>query len=92
MGQRVSPHWASQAAVLQGFAGFQGPDLVIREDRLAEGLSWLAAEIGVKAAPAPQDQDAVEALEAVWTPALEDAAQDAYARDYMGFGFGRWRD
>ena len=91
MGQRVSPHWASQAAVLQGFAGFQGPDLVIREDRLAEGLSWLAAEIGVKAAPAPQDHDAAEALEGVWTPALEDAAQDAYARDYMGFGFGRWK-
>jgi len=90
MGQRVSPHWASQTAVLQGFAGFQGPDLVIREDRLAEGLSWLAAEIGVKAAPAPQDHGAAEALEAVWTPALEDAAQDAYARDYMGFGFGRW--
>lgn len=91
MGQRVSPHWASQAAVLQGFAGFQGPDLVIREDRLAEGLSWLAAEIGVKAAPAPQDHGAAEALEAVWTPALEDAAQDAYARDYIGFGFGRWK-
>ena len=91
MGQRVSPHWASQTAVLQGFAGFQGPDLVIREDRLAEGLSWLAAEIGLEPPPAPQDRAAAAALEAVWTPALEDAAQDAYARDYMGFGFGRWR-
>ncbi len=92
MGQKVSPHWASQTAILQGFAGFQGPDLVIREDRLAEGLSYLAAEIGVKVASVPQDHGTAEALEAVWTPALEDAAQEAYARDYMGFGFGRWRD
>lgn len=92
MGQKVSPYWASQTAILQGFAGFQGPDLVIREDRLTEGLSYLAAEIGVKVAPVLQDHGAAEALEAVWTPALEDAAQEAYARDYMGFGFGRWRD
>jgi LPS sulfotransferase NodH len=90
MGQRVAPHWASQTAVLQGFAGFQGPDLVIREDRLAEGLSYLAAEIGLKAHPAPQDDAAAEALRAIWQPALEDAAQEAYARDYIGFGFGRW--
>ena len=90
MGQKVAPHWASQTAVLQGFAGFQGPDLVIREDRLAEGLAYLAAEIGIKAPPAPQDHAAAEALAAIWEPALEDAAQDAYARDYTGFGFGRW--
>lgn len=90
MGQKVSPHWASQTAILQGFAGFQGPDLVIREDRLAEGLAYLAAEIGAKAAPTPQDHGATEALEAIWEPALEDAAQEAYARDYTGFGFGRW--
>ncbi len=92
MGQRVSPHWASQTAVLQGFAGFQGPDAVLREDRLAEGLAFLAAETGLDKAPAPTaDNEAAAALDAIWEPALEDAAQDAYPRDFMGFGFGRWK-
>ena len=93
MGQRVSPYWASQTAVVQGFAGFQGPDLVLREDRLAEGLRFAAAEAGLKdAPPAPEtDTAAIQALDAVWHPSLEDAAQDAYNRDYTGFGFTRWR-
>ncbi|MBK8438602.1 MAG: nodulation protein NodH [Rhodobacter sp.] len=92
-GQRVSPHWASQTAILQGFAGFQGPDMVVREDRMTEGLAFLAAESGIEDAPAaPLDRAAAEALDTIWEPALDDAAQDAYARDYMGFGFARWRD
>jgi LPS sulfotransferase NodH len=92
MGQKVAPHWASQTAVLQGFAGFQTPDLVIREDRLDQGLAFLAAELGLTdPPPAPIDRAAVEALEQVWTPELEAAAQDAYARDYIGFGFGKWK-
>ena len=92
MGQKVSPHWASQTAIVQGFAGFQGPDMVIREDRMGQGLAYLAAELGIEDAPAaPVDQAAVQALEAIWEPSLEDAAQDAYNRDYMGFGFGKWK-
>lgn len=93
MGQKVDPHWASQAAVLQGFAGFQGPDLVIREERQADGLAWLAAELGLSdAPPAIADRAAAEALDDIWQPAMEDAAAEAWPRDYMGFGFTRWRD
>lgn len=92
MGQRVAPHWASQTAVLQGFAGFQGPDLVLREDQLAEGLTFAAAEVGIEFAPAPVVDEAAEAaLAAIWEPALEEAAQEAYARDFLGFGFTRWK-
>lgn len=92
LGQKVSPHWASQAAILQGFAGYQGPDLVLREDRMTEGLAFLAAELGLTDAPAaPQDHAAAEALAAIWSPDLEEAAQEAYARDYIGFGFTRWK-
>jgi hypothetical protein len=91
-GSKVDPHWASQTAVIQGFAGFQGPDLVLREDRLAEGLAFLCADLGL---PAPAtftpDTAAAESLAAIWTPEMEGAAEEAYARDYMGFGFGRWR-
>jgi hypothetical protein len=44
-GQRVDPHWASQTAIIQGFAGFHPLDLVIREDRLPEALGFLEARL-----------------------------------------------
>ena len=90
-GQRVDPNWASQTAVLQGFASFQPLDLVIREDRLAEGLAFLAAEVGVTPPPTPAPDPAAPLLTAICDDAVEDAGVEAYARDYMGFGFGRWQ-
>ncbi|MCX7286942.1 MAG: nodulation protein NodH [Rhodobacterales bacterium] len=90
-GLRVDPNWASQTAVLQGFAGFHPLDLVIREDRLAEGLGFLAAEVGIAPPPAPVSDTAVAALSSIHDPSLDDAAEAAYSRDYTGFGFARWR-
>jgi LPS sulfotransferase NodH len=90
-GQRVDPNWASQTAILQGFAGFQPLDLVIREDRLAQGLAHLAAEVGVVAPTAFPSDPAADRLAAIHDDSLEEAAEQAYARDYMGFGFSRWR-
>ena len=87
-GFRVDAHWASQTAVLQGFAQFQGPDHVLREDRLAEGLAYLAAEVGVDCPPV--QTTAVTALAPLYNADVEAAARDAYTRDYMGFGFGDW--
>ena len=90
---RVDAHWASQAAVLQGFAAFQGPDVVLREDRLAEGLAFLAAEVGQESpALAASPAYGFTALKAIYDPELEAAARDAYARDYISFGFADWRD
>lgn len=89
-GFRVDAHWASQTAVLQGFAQFQGPDHVLREERLAEGLARLAADVGV-ACP-PVSDLANDGLADIYDAELEAAARDAYGRDYMGFGFGDWRD
>lgn len=86
---RVGAHWASQTAVVQGFAQFQGPDAVLREDRLAEGLAWLCAEVGTPARPAPAaEADAL--LARIADDEVQAAARDAYARDYMGFGFDDW--
>ena len=77
-------HWASQSAVLHGFAQVQTPDLVLRPERAAEGLHFLANEIGCAspaftpdATPAPLHD----------TPQLRAAARDAYARDYLAFGW-----
>lgn len=90
-GLRVDPHFASQTAVLQGFAHFQTPDLVLREDRLAEGLAHLCAEIGQPCPPLPAlEEPSLKALAAIHGPDLEVAARDAYARDYAAFGFGDW--
>ena len=90
-GQKVLPHWASQSAVLQGFAGFHGPDLVIREERLVDGLRWLTDELGLDASTPPPPDDCAEALARIWLPEMETAAEAAYSRDYLGLGFGPWR-
>lgn len=89
-GQRVDPNWASQTAILQGFASFHPLDLVIREDRLPQALAYLAAEVGMQPTEAPAPDPAADALTAIWDETLESAAEAAYSRDYMGFGFTRW--
>jgi hypothetical protein len=91
VGQRVDPSWASQTAVVQGFAGFQPLDHLVREDRLPEALAALAAEVGADPPPPPPPDPAAGALDAIHGPDLEAAAEAAYPRDYTGFGFGRWR-
>ena len=90
-GLRVDPNWASQTAVVQGVSGFQPPDHIFREDRIAEGLALLAADLGISAPTAAIDRAAEAPLLAIHDTQLEAAAADAYQRDYMGFGFGRWR-
>jgi LPS sulfotransferase NodH len=91
-GQRVDPNWASQTAILQGFASFHPLDLVIREDRLAPALAFLADELGLTPPPPPQPDPATASLQAIWDESLETATSEAYARDYLGFGFGPWRN
>lgn len=84
---QVDVHVASQSAILQGFAPHGGPDLVLREDRLAEGLAFAASEAGIAAPPLPDAPPPVFPYDAE----IEAAAQDAYGRDYFAFGFGAWR-
>lgn len=84
-------HCATQGAVLQGFGQIQPPDMVLREDRLATGLAYLAAEVGVACPPLPTVADKLPfALADIYGADLESAARDAYWRDYAGFGFGDW--
>jgi LPS sulfotransferase NodH len=91
-GLRVDAAWATQSAMLQGFAQAQAPDLVLREERLAEGLAFLAGEVGVRApAYVPFPEPAPFPLAAVHGSDLDAAAEEAYGRDYLAFGFGPWR-
>lgn len=85
---KVDPHWASQSGVLQGFAQAQAPDVVLREDRLIQGLAWLCDEVGATHAPLPPlDEPAPVALSGIWDEELEVACRDAYGRDYIAFGY-----
>ncbi|HRO13644.1 MAG TPA: hypothetical protein PLL33_01095 [Paracoccus sp. (in: a-proteobacteria)] len=78
------PGWASQSEVLAGFARFGAPDLVAREDRMADDLGFLARAAGIKA-DGPQPDPVPAVLD---DPALRRAAKAAYLRDYVAFGFG----
>lgn len=91
-GLRVDAHWASQAAVLQGYANFQTPDMVLREDRLEEGLSYLCDELGLEPSELPPDlSHGFTPLREVYDAEIEDLASAAYQRDYVMFGFEEWR-
>ena len=80
------PGWASQTEVLAGFARFATPDLLLREERLAEEIGWLAGSVGLHATKA--GLPAAEAFPDFLTdPALQKAAKAAYLRDYVSFGF-----
>ncbi|PVA10028.1 nodulation protein NodH [Pelagivirga sediminicola] len=90
---RVDATWASQSAILQGMAQFSLPDVVIREDEMQLQLGALAKQAGyLGAAPvaaAPPDQP--YALEDIYDDDIEALIADIYQRDYVMFGWDRWR-
>jgi LPS sulfotransferase NodH len=87
------PHWASQASILQGMGSFALPDLVLREDELPTALPGLARQMGHTQVPeiGRSGPETPIALADIYDPAIEAAAQDAYQRDYLLFGFDRWQ-
>jgi hypothetical protein len=88
---RVMPQIASLGATIQGFALLQSPDVLIHEDKLAEGLDYLCADLGIAAKPIPETADnRPYALSDIYAPDMEAAAREAYWRDYAGFGFDNW--
>jgi hypothetical protein len=90
-GQRVDANWASQTAIVQGFSGFHPLDLIVREDRLSEALGFLESEVAAETVAPPPPEPVPEGLAAIYDDEVEAAAAAAYARDYAGFGFGRWQ-
>lgn len=89
---RTDPAWASQIATLQGFAQIAPPDLVLREEEAPEALPALARRLGAADPPPFRDPDPLaRRLSEIHDPALEQAAEEACARDHAAFGFGRWR-
>ncbi len=92
-GVRVDASWATQSAVLQGFANINSPDQVIREDELASDLPQLASRVGITD-PTPFQAEVENVpfpLSGIYDEEIERLALDAYQRDYMMFGFAPWR-
>ncbi len=89
---RVDDSWASQSEVLRGMAEVQMPDMILREERLEEGLAQLATQLKIDApAPPPFFDEAVVPLTAYYDAEVEAAVRSAYQRDYMMYGFKPWK-
>jgi hypothetical protein len=83
------PMWASQAALLDGFAQVTMPDALLREETLAEDLTWLARRVGHQNPPAftPENPTGAVSLDQIVDDEIIALAQAAYRRDYAQFGF-----
>ncbi len=90
---RIDANWASHISVLQGMAQFTLPDLILREDEMLQGLGALAKQVGYPGAP-PVPEAATDepfALADIYDAEIEALGADIYQRDYIMFGFDRWR-
>ena len=92
-GQKPDILWASQTTLVQGLASFSTPDLLCREDRLDRDLGFLTDAVGAQTAPPPKalDSAAHVPLTEIYDEELEAAARDTYPRDYITFGFTKWK-
>ena len=90
---RVDASWCTQSQAIMGFGELCLPDRIIREADMATELLDLAGAVGRADAPpvqeAPQDQPF--ALAEIYDEEIEKLAMDAYQRDYVMFGFSRWK-
>jgi hypothetical protein len=89
-GLRVPIQWASQTAILEAINLVQTPDAILREERLGEGLAFLANEVGQEMRVF-HPEDAFKSLGDIYDENVESAVRSAYKRDYQTFGFRRWR-
>lgn len=90
---RVDAAWCTQAQAIMGFGEFCPPDRIIREDDLAHELADLAKAVGktdVPAVPAASPYHPF-GLQDIYDEEIEDLVADAYQRDYVMFGFSRWK-
>jgi len=89
---RVDPVWATQHHLLQGIGDFALPDVLVREDTLERDLKRLVEDTGCVWKDVPEAAaDVPFELADIYDETLEALAQEVYQRDYVMFGFDRWR-
>lgn len=91
-GVRVDGHWSTQSQCIQGLADFTLPDMIVREDEMQAYLPALAMQVGHPSPPDPEPQvtPAPFGLAQIYDDEIESLAREAYARDYIMFGFSDW--
>lgn len=82
------PQWATQSAIIAGFSKFSQPDMLIREDRLAEELEYLCKAVKIKE-PHLNALDPETYPDFLGEADIQQTARSVYARDYMAFGFSK---
>ncbi|MBU2981050.1 nodulation protein NodH [Lentibacter algarum] len=90
---RSDASWGTQAGILQGMGNFALPDFVLREDELEAYLPALALQAGAQtevSLPTPE-ADTPFTLEDIYDDEVEARVATAYQRDYLVFGFSRWK-
>jgi LPS sulfotransferase NodH len=89
---RVDAAWATQMQVLQGYAQFTLPDMILRESDAEVYLPALAQQLGYDDPPVWQDapQDQPFALSDIYDSDIEELVSTVYQRDYIAFGFSEW--
>lgn len=88
---RVDSTWASQEKVLQGFAKFALPDMILREETLAAGLLQLTEQVGINSPKLGETlKESPYDLSDFYDSDVEAAGRQAYQRDYMMFGYKAW--
>lgn len=90
---RVDASWASQMQVLQGYAQFALPDMILRETEAEVYLPALAQQLGYMDPPALEDapSDTPFALAEIYDDQIEELVSAIYQRDYISFGFDAWQ-
>nr|WP_147126832.1 sulfotransferase family 2 domain-containing protein [Shimia ponticola] len=89
---RVDVTWATQAQILSGFSEFAMPDLVLREDQVDAGLDGVCQTLGLtNPGPVAAPEQEPITLDDIYDESIEDMVRDVYSRDYMMFGFDRWK-
>ncbi|RMD93338.1 MAG: nodulation protein NodH [Alphaproteobacteria bacterium] len=84
----VDAAWASQSAIIEGVTRHSPLHRLIREPEAETGLAEIEAELGL--APQPFEAEEQPGLAEIYDDEVEALAHDAYMRDYLAFGFGRW--
>lgn len=86
---RVDAAWATQMQVLQGYAQFTLPDMILREEEIEVYLPALAQQMGHSDPVIPQGapQDGPFSLSDIHDAEIEDLVNTVYQRDFIAFGF-----
>jgi LPS sulfotransferase NodH len=90
---RVDASWCTQAQAISGFGELCLPDRIIRESDLEAELGDLVRATGKSTVPAMVQPEADKPFELadIYDDEIEALAAAAYQRDYMMFGFSRWK-